>query len=152
MAGKSEAFSGRGRAERFCGDRCAHRPPFYRCNAQDSSIPHFRIAVDFFFMLSGFVIAHACEEKLRCGMRFAEFAWRRLVRLYPFVIAQSVRPYELALRRCSGRSQASCVRRERGWQRVNRNARGNITPAVLYCGGIGSIPQITAICGTFFGI
>jgi peptidoglycan/LPS O-acetylase OafA/YrhL len=41
------------------------------------------IAVDFFFCLSGFVIAHAYHRRLLAGMTFVEYASRRLVRLYP---------------------------------------------------------------------
>lgn len=44
-----------------------------------------QLAVDFFFMLSGFVIGYAYEEKLQGGMGFGRFAAIRLVRLYPMV-------------------------------------------------------------------
>jgi len=47
------------------------------------------LAVDFFFCLSGFVIAHAYHSRLLAGMSLREFARRRLVRLYPmYVIGQ----------------------------------------------------------------
>lgn len=41
------------------------------------------LAVDFFFALSGFVLAHAYAEKLVREMSFGEFAKARLIRLYP---------------------------------------------------------------------
>jgi len=41
------------------------------------------VAVDLFFMLSGFVIAHSYGAKLLAGMPFREFALARLVRLGP---------------------------------------------------------------------
>lgn len=41
------------------------------------------IAVDFFFALSGFVIAHAYDRRLASNMGPAEFIGRRLLRLYP---------------------------------------------------------------------
>jgi peptidoglycan/LPS O-acetylase OafA/YrhL len=41
------------------------------------------LAVDFFFALSGFVIAYAYDRKLSQGMTGEEFLQRRLVRLYP---------------------------------------------------------------------
>jgi len=41
------------------------------------------LAVDFFFVLSGFVIAHAYGEKLATDMSFVSFMERRIVRLYP---------------------------------------------------------------------
>ena len=47
--------------------------------------PRAYLAVDFFFMLSGFVIAFAYEAKLANGMSFARFSAVRLVRLYPMV-------------------------------------------------------------------
>lgn len=46
---------------------------------------HGYLAVDFFFMLSGFVIAHAYEDKLLSGMSFGDFFARRLKRLLPLV-------------------------------------------------------------------
>src|ERR1700761_6040207 len=45
--------------------------------------PHGYLAVDIFFMLSGFVIAHAYEERLRLGLSVAEFAKIRIIRFYP---------------------------------------------------------------------
>jgi peptidoglycan/LPS O-acetylase OafA/YrhL len=44
---------------------------------------HAYLAVDFFFVLSGFVIAGAYDSELRSSMRFRDFAWRRFVRLWP---------------------------------------------------------------------
>lgn len=41
------------------------------------------VAVDFFFCLSGFVIAHAYHERLAAGMPLGQYALRRLIRLYP---------------------------------------------------------------------
>lgn len=43
------------------------------------------LAVDLFFCLSGFVIAHAYEQKLLAGMGFARFALMRIIRLWPLV-------------------------------------------------------------------
>jgi peptidoglycan/LPS O-acetylase OafA/YrhL len=47
------------------------------------AVPEAYLAVDFFFALSGFVLAHAYEERLRKGMSTADFMTLRLVRLYP---------------------------------------------------------------------
>ncbi len=41
------------------------------------------LAVDFFFVLSGFVVAHAYEKSLLSGKSFGWFMTRRLIRLYP---------------------------------------------------------------------
>lgn len=46
---------------------------------------HGALAVDFFFCLSGFVIAYAYDEKLRRGLSFAAFAKSRIIRLYPMI-------------------------------------------------------------------
>ncbi|ATE64407.1 acyltransferase family protein [Rhizorhabdus dicambivorans] len=51
-------------------------------------VPLFRagyLAVDLFFCLSGFVIAHAYEARLRAGMTIGRFALIRLIRLWPLV-------------------------------------------------------------------
>jgi peptidoglycan/LPS O-acetylase OafA/YrhL len=45
------------------------------------------LAVDFFFLLSGFVIAKAYERRLLGGWSLGGFARRRLIRLYPMVLA-----------------------------------------------------------------
>jgi peptidoglycan/LPS O-acetylase OafA/YrhL len=49
-------------------------------------IPEAFLAVDFFFALSGFVLAHAYTERLRTGMSPRSFLMLRLVRLYPLYI------------------------------------------------------------------
>lgn len=49
-------------------------------------INHGYLAVDFFFMLSGFVIVHAYDGRWQQGMRLGSFAWRRLVRLHPMIL------------------------------------------------------------------
>jgi peptidoglycan/LPS O-acetylase OafA/YrhL len=41
------------------------------------------LAVDFFFVLSGFVLAHAYSDRFRTGMSLTQFMLVRLVRLYP---------------------------------------------------------------------
>src|ERR1039458_7590499 len=46
---------------------------------------HAPLAVDFFFVLSGFVIAHAYEARLTGGLSFSSFAQVRLIRLYPLI-------------------------------------------------------------------
>lgn len=46
-------------------------------------LPNGFLAVDFFFMLSGFVMAEAYEQRLAAGMRFAGFAAKRLIRMAP---------------------------------------------------------------------
>lgn len=47
---------------------------------------HAHLAVDFFFLLSGFVLAHAYEHRLLSGMSVREFLRLRLIRLYPLIV------------------------------------------------------------------
>lgn len=47
---------------------------------------HAFLAVDFFFMLSGVVIAHAYEQRLYSDMSFFAFAKLRVVRLWPLIV------------------------------------------------------------------
>ncbi|MBZ9710942.1 acyltransferase [Mesorhizobium sp. ESP7-2] len=49
-------------------------------------LQHAPLAVDFFFLLSGFVIAYAYEPKLIAGMSLRRFLIKRLIRLYPLII------------------------------------------------------------------
>lgn len=44
------------------------------------------LAVDFFFMLSGFVIALAYESRLQASFRFVDFLAARIIRLYPLLL------------------------------------------------------------------
>jgi peptidoglycan/LPS O-acetylase OafA/YrhL len=46
-------------------------------------MPGGYLAVDFFFALSGVVICAAYERRLRDGLKLAEFATMRLIRVYP---------------------------------------------------------------------
>jgi len=47
---------------------------------------HASLAVDFFFCLSGFIVATAYDKKLTSGMRLSDFVMRRLIRLYPMIL------------------------------------------------------------------
>jgi peptidoglycan/LPS O-acetylase OafA/YrhL len=49
-------------------------------------LPHAQLSVDFFFLLSGFVVANAYEKKLLHSMTFARFVTIRLARLYPMIL------------------------------------------------------------------
>ncbi len=52
--------------------------------------PHAALAVDFFFGLSGFVIAAVYEERIKAGMSLKAFMWVRVVRLYPLIVLGAV--------------------------------------------------------------
>ena len=50
------------------------------------NINHGYLAVDFFFILSGFVISYAYDDRMRNTMTMKNFFKRRLIRLHPMVI------------------------------------------------------------------
>lgn len=54
------------------------------------SMNHGYLAVDFFFMLSGFVIAYAYDSRWHTTLTLKNFAKRRLVRLHPMVLMGAV--------------------------------------------------------------
>lgn len=60
-------------------------------------VPHGYLAVDFFFVLSGFVVAHAYEEALRGPLSLGSFALRRAIRLYPLAILGAVAGFALLI-------------------------------------------------------
>lgn len=49
-------------------------------------INHGYLAVDFFFMLSGFVVGYAYDDRWSKGMTHRQFFRRRLIRLHPMVM------------------------------------------------------------------
>lgn len=49
-------------------------------------INHGYLAVDFFFMLSGFVVGYAYDDRWAKGLTRKEFFRRRLIRLHPMVV------------------------------------------------------------------
>ncbi|MBB5062433.1 acyltransferase [Granulicella mallensis] len=72
-----------------------HSPPVY---AQSFVTENSFLAVDFFFCLSGFVIAFSYEQRLSTFLTFKNFFVARLIRLYPIAaIGTVVGAVELAL-------------------------------------------------------
>ncbi|CAN7605459.1 acyltransferase [Phenylobacterium sp. LjRoot219] len=49
--------------------------------------PNAHLGVDFFFLLSGLVISHAYERRLQAGWSFWAFAQKRIIRLFPMILA-----------------------------------------------------------------
>jgi peptidoglycan/LPS O-acetylase OafA/YrhL len=58
---------------------------FHVTQTRSSGLPQAALAVDFFFLLSGFVVANAYEVKLQSTLSFASFVRIRLTRLYPLI-------------------------------------------------------------------
>lgn len=56
----------------------------------DQRFNHGYLAVDFFFILSGFVIGYAYDDRWKASMNVKEFFKRRLIRLHPMVIMGAV--------------------------------------------------------------
>ncbi len=51
-----------------------------------TTINHGYLAVDFFFILSGFVIGYAYDDRLGRSMTLGDFFKRRLIRLHPMIV------------------------------------------------------------------
>ncbi len=62
---------------------------YHAGNPAHCIVNHGYLAVDFFFMLSGFVIGYAYEDRWE-RMSLKDFFKRRLVRLHPMIIAATV--------------------------------------------------------------
>jgi peptidoglycan/LPS O-acetylase OafA/YrhL len=60
-------------------------------HAHISTVPVLRgyLAVDFFFILSGYVIARGYEPRFAAGLPAREYAWARIERLYPLLLIGS---------------------------------------------------------------
>ena len=52
----------------------------------DQNFNHGYLAVDFFFVLSGFVIGYAYDDRWKKGLTKGEFIVRRIIRLQPMVV------------------------------------------------------------------
>ena len=66
-------------------------------NAVAAWTPESYLAVDLFFVLSGFVLAHAYGARLAAGMTIGRFAVVRLIRLYPLYLVASLITLALVL-------------------------------------------------------
>jgi len=60
-------------------------------------LPGRYLAVDFFFVLSGFVLAHVYAERLKSGLTLGAFMRIRVIRLYPLYILGTLAGAALAL-------------------------------------------------------
>ena len=64
---------------------CYHLFEAYATSHLDQRINHGYLAVDFFFLLSGFVIGYAYDDRWK-RMSIREFLTRRAIRLHPMVV------------------------------------------------------------------
>lgn len=68
---------------------CYHIFEAYATSHLDQSINHGYLAVDFFFILSGFVVGYAYDDRWKT-MTTKEFIKRRIIRLHPMVVMGAV--------------------------------------------------------------
>ncbi len=68
---------------------CFHLFEAYATSHIDQRINHGYLAVDFFFILSGFVIGYAYDDRWQ-KMRPVDFIKRRIIRLHPMVVIGAV--------------------------------------------------------------
>ena len=78
---------------------CFHLFEAFATSHLDQRINHGYLAVDFFFILSGFVIGYAYDDRWN-RMSVKEFFTRRLIRLHPMVVMGALleaMPYKLPM-------------------------------------------------------
>lgn len=68
---------------------CFHLFEAFATSHLDQGINHGYLAVDFFFMLSGFVIAYAYDDRWKT-MKTIDFIKRRVIRLQPMVVMGAI--------------------------------------------------------------
>ena len=68
---------------------CFHLFEAYATSHLDQKINHGYLAVDFFFILSGFVVGYAYDDRWKT-MRITDFLKRRFIRLHPMVVLGAV--------------------------------------------------------------
>src|SRR5688572_5964759 len=76
----------------------------------ESVVPRQLLAVQFFFMLSGFVMAYSYEQKLLFGMPFRDFILRRVIRLYPMILLGALLGFMFFVANDAGRIDRAAVR------------------------------------------
>lgn len=62
----------------------------FATSPMDQHVNHGYLAVDFFFILSGFVIGYAYDDRWKTSLTLKSFFRRRLIRLHPMVIMGAV--------------------------------------------------------------
>lgn len=68
---------------------CFHLFEAYATSHLDQKINHGYLAVDFFFILSGFVVGYAYDDRWKT-MCITDFLKRRFIRLHPMVVLGAV--------------------------------------------------------------
>lgn len=68
---------------------CFHIFEAYATSHLDQQINHGYLAVDFFFILSGFVIGYAYDDRWKT-MKTKDFIKRRIIRLHPMIVMGAV--------------------------------------------------------------
>lgn len=68
---------------------CFHLFEAYATSHIDQQINHGYLAVDFFFILSGFVVGYAYDDRWKT-MKTKDFILRRIIRLHPMVVIGAI--------------------------------------------------------------
>src|SRR5436190_6698314 len=68
---------------------CFHLFEAFATSHLDQRINHGYLAVDFFFILSGFVVAYAYDDRWK-SMTIKDFITRRFIRLHPMVVIGTI--------------------------------------------------------------
>lgn len=69
---------------------CYHAFEAFAVNPVRQTFNHGYLAVDFFFILSGFVIGYAYDDRWKMSMTTKDFIKRRIIRLHPMVIVAAI--------------------------------------------------------------
>jgi hypothetical protein len=105
-------------------------------------VPRFGyLAVDLFFLLSGFVLAYSYEHRFRLGMAASEFLIARVVRLYPWPQRRGTLPAEAAQKPTADR-RIGIAAAYKTWsdQLKGQTRRGDqLRPVAL--GGLDPLPR-----------
>jgi peptidoglycan/LPS O-acetylase OafA/YrhL len=72
------------------------------------TFPHAYLAVDLFFVLSGFVMLHAYEQRILSGLSLRRFVQLRLARLYPLLAIVTVAGFAILMaKHAAGRADVN---------------------------------------------
>lgn len=69
---------------------CYHVSEAFATSVLDMQFNHGYLAVDFFFILSGFVVGYAYDNRWGTSLNTKEFFKRRLIRLHPMVVLGAI--------------------------------------------------------------
>ena len=69
---------------------CYHIFEAFALSPLNQTVNHGYLAVDFFFLLSGFVLSYSYDEPNKAGLGFVTFIKKRFIRLHPMLIVAAL--------------------------------------------------------------